>query len=261
MNAIIRGKPDNLDQLGQRFQRARLTTPVFLNSVPKAGTHLLRNIFRMFVAEEQHWKREFIQHAILRHGLPAFSAETPHVSWGHLLFSDDAAIALRDVRHVVLVRDPYDWVLARARFYLSDEFEGPLRNVRGGAASVEDILNMMIMGVHDKVPSLSDIYTFNAAAWMTGRTRILQYETVVANVRDLGARRAEAFFGDLMDFCGVALPDDWRERVEVGSDRRESRTARENLKIDVDIPDVLPEQQRRLVDFHAPGLRALLGYA
>ena len=261
MNAIIRGKPDNLDQLGQRFARAKLTTPVFLNSVPKAGTHLIRNIFRMFVADEQHWKREFIQHAILRHSLPAFSAQTPHVSWGHLLFSDEAAIALRDVRHVVLVRDPYDWVLARARFYLSDEFEGPLQNVRGGAASVEDILNMMIMGVHNKVPSLADIYTFNAAAWMNGRARIVQYEALVDQVRDLGSKRAETFFRELMAFCDIALPDDWRDRVEVGSDRRESRTARENLKTEVELPDVLPELQRRLVDFHAPGLRALLGYA
>ena len=57
MNAIIRGKPDNLDEIGQRFDRARLTRPVFLNSVPKAGTHLIRNILRMFVAPEQHWPR------------------------------------------------------------------------------------------------------------------------------------------------------------------------------------------------------------
>jgi hypothetical protein len=49
----------------------------------------------------------------------------------------------------------------------------------------------------------------------------------------------------------------------VGSDRRQSRTARENLNLakGMVVPDVLPDVQKRLVDFSAPGLRALLGYA
>lgn len=59
-------------------------------------------------------------------------------------------------------------------------------------------------------------------------------------VRDLGSR-AEAFFSELMGFCDIALPDDWRDRVEVGSDRRESRTARENRKTEIELPDVLPD--------------------
>jgi len=42
-----------------------------------------------------------------------------------------------------------------------------------------------------------------------------------------------------------------------------SRTARENLKLPAGVafPAALPEQQKQLVDFHAPGLRQLLGYA
>jgi hypothetical protein len=167
VNAVIRGKPDNLDEIGQRFDRARLATPVYLNSVPKAGTHLIRNIMRMFVAPDQHWRREYIQHAIMRQSAPeAFSKTKPMISWGHMLFSDEAAIALRDVRHIVLVRDPYDWVLARARFYLSDEFQGNLNHIKGGAASPEDVIMMMILGAHGKVPDLKDIFALNAVAWM-----------------------------------------------------------------------------------------------
>jgi hypothetical protein len=83
-----------------------------------------------------------------------------------MLFSDESVIGLQGVRHVVLVRDPYDWVLARARFYLSDEFQGSLNHIKNGAVSAEEIMNMMIFGVHQKAPSLLDIYQFNAAAWM-----------------------------------------------------------------------------------------------
>lgn len=261
VNAIIRGKPDNLDAIGARFDRATLSQPVLLNSVPKAGTHLIRNILRMFVVKEQHWPGEYVQHALLRRSLAAFSQERPFISWGHLLFSDEAAIALRKVRHIVLVRDPYDWVLARARFYLSDEFQGTMNHIKGGAVAPEDVMNMMILGVNGQVPTLTDIYTYNAVAWMGTHAVIVRYEDIVEAVGDLRSKRSEAFFAKLLGDCGVELPADWRERIEAGADRRESRTASENLSLAVDFPKVLPETQKRLVEFHAPGLRPLLGYS
>jgi len=57
------------------------------------------------------------------------------------------------------------------------------------------------------------------------------------------------------------VPENWRERVEAGADRRRSGTARENLTgISIELPETLPERHRRLVDYAAPGLRRLLGY-
>ncbi len=261
MNAIIRGKPDNLDAVGERFERARLAQPVFLNSVPKAGTHLIRNIMRMFVAPEQHWRREYIQHALLTRSRDAFQPDQPMISWGHLLFSDEAAVAVRDVRHIVLVRDPYDWVLARARFYLSDEFQGNLDHIKHGGATVEDVIMMMILGAHGRVPDLRDIFTMNAVAWMGSKAVIVRYEDIVDNLKDLGSKRAEIFFSRLLADCGLELPTDWRERVEAGADPRQSRTARDNLKVTAEMPTTLSDTHKRVVDFHAPGLRALLGYA
>ncbi|MBS0295765.1 MAG: hypothetical protein JSR45_05590 [Proteobacteria bacterium] len=261
MSAVILGKPDTLDEVGRRFERARLTQPLFLNSAPKSGTHLLRNIMRMFVAEDQHWRREYVQHALLGRSREAFDPTKPMVSWGHLLFSDDAAIAVKPARHLLLVRDPYDWVLARARFYLSDEFQGPTNQIKGGAVPIEDVLNMMILGVHQKVPTLLDVYSFNVAAWMGTAAVLVKFEALKTAVQDLGSRRSEAFFAQLMADAGVGeLPADWRERVEAGADPAQSRTARANLNVDQPIPEVLPEAQKRLVDFAAPGLRALLGY-
>ena len=116
MNAIIRGKADNLDAIGERFERARLAQPVFLNSVPKAGTHLIRNIMRMFVAPDQHWRREYIQHALLARSRDAFLADKPMISWGHMLFSDESAVALRDEAASevsLLVRDNGDRAAVR----------------------------------------------------------------------------------------------------------------------------------------------------
>ena len=258
----ILAKADNLDQLSQQFPQTRLAEPVFLNSVPKCGTHLLRNIIRMFVPVEQQYHKSFIQFAILREHLQAFSTAQPMLSWGHLLFSDDSAIALRSVHHVVLVRDPYDWVLARARFFLSDTFKGSLEHLKGDQAAVDEILNMMIVGIHDKVPALQEIFLHNALSWTGTKARLLHYEDLVQNLQGLDSDSAQDYFGKLLRAGGMAeLPADWRQRIAIGADRKQSATARENLsRIAMQVPDRLPEAQRRLVDVAAPGLRAALGY-
>ena len=113
----VRIKPDTLDEENRRFAQVPLAKPVFLNSVPKSGSHLLRNIIRMFVPVEQQYKVQFIQHAILDDHVEAFDAQRPMLSWGHLLFSDASAIETSTANVMVLVRDPYKWVLARTRFF------------------------------------------------------------------------------------------------------------------------------------------------
>ncbi len=258
----ILAKADNLDQLSQQFPQSRLAEPVFLNSVPKCGTHLLRNIVRMFVPVEQQYHKSFIQFAILRDHLQAFSTAQPMLSWGHLLFSDDSAIALRSVHHLLLVRDPYDWVLARARFFLSDTFKGSLEHLKGGQAAVDEVLNMMIVGIHDKVPALQEIFLHNALSWTGTKAQLLHYEDLLRSLKELDSDGAEDYFGNLLRACGMGdLPADWRQRIAIGADRKQSATARENLsRVAMQVPDTLPEAQRRLVDVAAPGLRTALGY-
>lgn len=256
-------KPDNLNERNREFEQQSLRTPVFLNSVPKSGTHLLRNVLRMFVPAHQHYHKAFIQYAVLREHQDAFSRARPHLSWGHLLFGDDSAVALRNVKHVLLVRDPYDWVLARTRFFLSDTFKGSMDHLKDGNVAVEDMMNMMIFGIPDKAPSMEDIFTHNAVSWLGTGAQLLRFEELVQHVKNVGDFGAEVFFADLLSRLGMtALPHDWRERVRIGSDRQQSGTARENLAgvANVDIPDELPEVQKRLVDYAAPGLREILGY-
>jgi hypothetical protein len=259
----IVAKPDNLNELNRNFSQVPLREPVFLNSVPKCGTHLMRNIVRMFVPVEQQYHAAFIQYPILRRHAAAFSRSAPRLSWGHLLFSDDPAIALRHVHHVLLIRDPYDWVLARARFFLSDTFQGSLEHLKGGSVSVDEVLNMMILGIHEKVPTMQEIFLHNAVGWLGTKARIVRFEDLIGAVKKLESHDAESFFAGLLGDCGMGqLPGDWRERVRVGADPAQSGTARENLKWPAaDVPDELPPMQKRLVDHAAPGLRELLGYA
>ncbi len=168
---------------------------------------------------------------------------------------------LRPCRHILMVRDPYDWVLARARFFASENFDGAMDNLKGGRIDVNDLLNLMIFGIHQKAPTLEEIFRFNAVAWLGTTTYLVRYEEMVAHLKKLESKDAEFYFAKLFHACGIDAPADWRDRVAVGSDRKQSATARENLAGgEKDLPDVLPDIQKRLVNYAAPGLRELLGY-
>lgn len=260
-SARVAVKPDTLTEENRRFAQVALKQPVFLNSVPKSGSHLLRNIVRMFVPPEQQYHAQFIQWANLREHRHAFDPQRNLLSWGHLFFSDASAIETAPTRRILLVRDPYDWVIARARFFLSDDFQGNVEHLKSGMLSVESLINLMIFGIHQKAPPLLDIYLHNAVAWLGTGVYLVRYEELVAHLKQLDAAEAQAYFGDLLDACGIAVPADWRQRVGIGADRRHSATARENLSGPAfELPSKLTAQQQRVVDVAAPGLRAVLGY-
>ena len=194
--AIIRGIQDTLDAEVSRFAQAPLRQPVLVNSIPKGGTHLLRNILRMFVPVAQHHTRDFIQIPNMHEHLDALNPGSPKLSSAHLLFDDQSVANIRHARHILLVRDPYDWVIARARFHVSDAFDqANLQHLKlPGLFSAEVLLNMMIFGIHQKTPPLIDIYTHNAAAWLGTGVYMVRYEDAVTAVRDLGTPASDQFF-------------------------------------------------------------------
>jgi hypothetical protein len=257
--ARIRVQSDTLDEENRRFAQSPLSHQLFLNSIPKSGSHLLRNIVRMFVPVESQYNYEFIQHQLLKQHLAAFEPGRNLLSWGHLLFSEAGAALLAGGRHILLVRDPYDWVLARARFLLSNEFQGGVDILK--TLNTETVLNLMIFGMGERLAPLGSTYTYNGLAWLGTGAYLVRFEDLIKALRDLDGESADRFFADLFDACGIVRPSDWRERVRIGSDRKQSGTARENLSgVSAEIPAELPDLQKRLVDFSAPGLRSLLGY-
>src|SRR3954451_15732485 len=178
----IKLKADTLDAEIARFSTTPLRSPVFLNSIPKSGTHLLKNILRMFVPVEQHYRAQFIQWGNLQEHLVAFDPQRNLFSYGHLFFSDASAIELAGVRKILLYRDPHDWVLARARFFLSDEFQGDLEHLKTGRISVDDLLSLMIFGIRTVVPSLTDMYELNVVAWLASDVFPVRFEELVKHV-------------------------------------------------------------------------------
>jgi len=254
--------PDDLDEQNRKFAQRPLEQSLFLNSVPKSGSHLLRNIVRMFVPVEQQYQADFIQYATLKQHLAAFDGPPPLLSWGHLFFSDISAITASRSRKILLVRDPYSWVIAKARFMLSDEFTGDLDMLKKAPITADELINMVIFGIHQKNPSLRDTYAHNAVAWLGTDIHLVRFEELRAALSDLETEEAHSYFTGLFEACRIEMPDDWRERVRIGADPARSGTARENLSgaETLQLPDELNGTQKRLVDFACPGLRSVLGY-
>jgi len=261
--ARVSVQPDTLDEKNRKFVQQPLPQPLFLNSVPKSGSHLLRNIIRMFVPVEDQYNAEFIQHQFLEQHLAAFDRRRNMLSWGHLFALNASRAALAGIRHIVLVRDPYPWVLAQARFLLSNEFEVPgLERLKSPDTPVESILNLVISGTKPQLAPLAITYQYNAVAWLDAGVKLMRYEDLIGALRDLESEGAESYFSTLFEACGIIRPDDWRERVRIGSDRKQSGTARENLTgLAARIPAELPAEQKHMVDRAVPGLRKRLGYA
>jgi hypothetical protein len=258
----IRLRADTLDQEVVRFDNPRLKQAIFLNSVPKSGSHLLKNVMRMFVPLEDHYSKDFIQWGNLAEHLPAFDPKRPRLSWGHLMFSDSSAAHTAQARKINLVRDPHSWILARARFYVSDQFGDNSAMIKQSGMTAEHLINLMIFGIHRQALPMREMFNLTAVAWRGPNSCWLRYEDLVAGVKQVDTPAGEAFFTKLMDMAGLpALPADWRERVKIGSDRKQSGTARENLRdVKIQIPDELTQEQKDLAEYAAPGLRKLLGY-
>jgi hypothetical protein len=255
-------KPDSLDEQTNRFSQAPLKQPLFLNSLQKSGSHLLKNIMRMFVPVEQQYREQFIKWQNLQEHLLAFDRARNFMSHGHLFFSDASAIELAGVRKVLLFRDPYDWVLSRARFYLADQFVSNMDYLKQGRLSIEDLLSLMVFGMGKKAPSLAEMYEFNVAAWLgSPDVHPVKFEDLRRHANEAQTVDAQTFFSNLLNAAGVSMPPDWAERVRVGADRGQSATARDNLSgVSLAVPDELPSSHKRLVEYCAPGLRSLLGY-
>src|SRR3546814_20281128 len=103
-------------------------------------------------------------------------------------------------------------------------------HLKSDALTADELLTMMIFGLPGKAPSLRDIYEMNAAAWLGARVHVVTYEDLVRHVGAPDTAEADSFFAALLGACGIERPDEWRERIYLGPDRKQSGTARENMR-------------------------------
>lgn len=257
--------PDDIDPIAGQFRPVQVETRTLLNSVPKSGTHLLRNIVRMFIGNYQTYRPFAVDHDWHEHALGMGNPDKKFFC-GHVNFGLKTLLASRDFNQVLLVRDPFDYVMSYARFFYSEEFQAPIALLlRREGLPFNAALSVVINGVYDPqyyFASVGDVYRDNAIKWLR-LAHLVRYEDIIAAVQSIDEPRSELFLKDLLARFGILdLPDDWRERIRIGVDPGISATASHqiNLPEGSETMGGLPEAARQEIEALYPGLRAALGY-
>lgn len=256
-----------IESIRAKFSAIDAMPAAFLNSVPKCGTMLVRNIFRMF------WdaKKTILPFADAGSIYPMSQQARPDQMFfcGHVDFSPFSGTSLRGMKKIILVRHPEDYCLSYARFILSKEAQerSALFKVIGDhQLSFGEIVRLTITGFHyqnDMIPSVQAQFVSKALAWCDHETYLVRYEDLVFALRDMESEAAGKIFGGIFEFLQIPLPDDWRLRVTAGAAKGLSTTHPKNLTFTSSLEDrttLLPDE-RRLLNVVAPGLCEALGYS
>jgi hypothetical protein len=254
-----------------KFQHAPLKQPTVLITVAKSGSHLVRNILCMFMP----WEQQEYGHTDLAPIRERKIITHPSFRWGHIPLQPNSANVLQNAKKILLVRDPYKWVLSMARFATTYLVSGRDRNYqphpndsiyKEKGVTLDELLSIIITGadIRNQHPSVRSAFVPVAVAWSTVDVHLIRYEDICGHVKALNdgtdTDETKEYFRQLVGAFNIDLPDDWKARVLAGSDRRISMTARENLRERYEIPNELPEKFKKLVNFTAPGLREYFNY-
>lgn len=191
-------------------------------SMPKSGTHLLRNILLGFVGPGAYdngpW---FFGHPdMLRDGKPyikirANALRTLHA--GFDVFSEAMSQAEQPPHcTVLLVRNPADTLMSLARQTLNTTLDRPDFKWMRDNLAFPEILRCFAEGYSIEGRRYSgiraDLETY-AVSWLPHADVVVRFEDLKAASQDTTSDASEAFFSNLLPSIGITTPDDWQERV------------------------------------------------
>jgi hypothetical protein len=255
--------PDEFDIVSDKYQnKPNLKNKIFLISVPKSGTHLLRNIIRVLINNENVY-RPFVQDYDFDGHLEAIKNEKYYFYTGHLNFHSYTYLNTINMRKILLIRDPYSVLISSCKFFYSDNHNSYIKDffIKNNITPSQSI-DMLINGVYDNdvyIPSIGDIYKENAIKWFSS-SYVVKYEDLISGLDNLVNKKDEAYIKTLLKEIGFdCLPENWIEIIADGANPKWSKTS--NLVFSRnDICTYLTLDQRLQFEMLNPGLRNSLGY-
>jgi tetratricopeptide (TPR) repeat protein len=247
-----------------------LTSPAFVCSVPKSGTHLILGILRSVFGDDQVYELNdkkagnqiLTENDIL--DMPQFDKK---IYVGHFAYSDELSSQIKDFKKILLVRDPRDYVISMAYYmnYSTNFYYRRLQSWENKISSI--ILGMRVQSVvqNHGLFSLNDTFTKYFLDWILNNTdsMVVRFEDIVDKQfggdddRKLRTIRSIIrFLNCVPDFNDQSL----MEKIEEGSKPEKSSTFRKSKnKIGSWRGEFTP---RNIMQFKkvAPHLVSALGY-
>lgn len=245
-----------LDESLKRFKydEIKIEKPILLNSVPKSGTNLLRNIIMHFVGRERTCPVAVVPETLEEvKGLKNYD-----FYYGHLFKNPSAYLYSRNFNMVLLMRDPLKYIpsMARWAFHHSKPWGDISEVIQAEQVPFHEVMNYCITGIQQNfgIPSLKDMYLKNLIEWIDSAAILVRYEELTKHIKQIDSIQTEKYFGSLFNSMGIVLPTDWKERVLAGSNPEGSPTYYSGARSE------LTEYQHLLANAEAPSLRKILGY-
>ena len=206
------------------WEKIGITGQWLVNSHPKSGTHLIRNILLHFNSTAVH------QHILFFNTFESALGDTgaPRVLIGHVphVTLSRAGPKAATLRHVLLLRHPCAIALALARaFYDSNSTRADHLYMREHD-SFEEIVSKVVTGYEcqgQRFGSLASSLTEFCLEWLSRTEFVLRFEDIAAKLRSDDADLL-AYFGPMLNAMFEILPSDAAQRIRAGGSAAISAT-------------------------------------
>ncbi|CAN7313010.1 hypothetical protein [Caulobacter sp. LjRoot300] len=225
----------------EKFEALHPSQSVLINSTPKAGTHLLRNVVAHFVGE--NCREQFVMYDDIATTFPLAEGQ---VVVGHVPWCVDGILATRGLPQILLIRDPVDVLVSLSRAaFAPNETRNDYVFARENL-TLHQYMALLVTGYDIDGVSVGSFSRFLhefMIGWYGQDVFLIDFSEVISLDRSM--------LRDLLGFIGVNLPRDWRKRLAAGMKPSLSATY---------IPP-LPQREKAearafaedLLTFHMPG--------
>ncbi|HEX6961978.1 MAG TPA: sulfotransferase domain-containing protein [Lacipirellula sp.] len=209
--ALALQAPKKLAQAQSRGADLERLPPVFANSFPKSGTHLLdqivaalperRNYGTFLSSQTSSFQFRRRSDAEIRRIIAGFVPG--EIVRAHLWYSPAAAESLAERRavHYLIIRDPRDVVVSEAHYLRSINRWHKLHPYFRAAASIEDAISLSIRGLGStdarrEYPHIAQRFA-QYEPWLNHpEVCVVRFETLMGPQRDETLLRMIRFYGD-----------------------------------------------------------------
>jgi LPS sulfotransferase NodH len=206
------------------FEAVADALPVVLNSLPKSGTVLSRNILMGFYGTKATRAATLGWRQYVKNKTFADLCEPQHQFLiGHFPYHPISNQFIRSFPHplrmIICIRHPLDNCYSLARHYFRPGMQSKAgKAIKEKGLTFEEMVTYCISGMNfggEQVQNVMRRYT-DFLIWRQPSfpTLVIKYEDLLAALRNPTGAEQATFFERLLGFCGISLPDDWEARIK-----------------------------------------------
>ncbi|MDG5497432.1 hypothetical protein [Niveispirillum sp. BGYR6] len=212
------------EKIDDKFERSVLAfgpvnfaNSVILNSVPKAGTHLLKNIIAHMIGLPH--SNNFLD-VYNFFDIWENSGENPVYYVGHLPFDLKIAKEIRNVKHLLLIRDPAQLIIAAAKAAFDPRIDRPDYRLIRSNFSLREYVVMLARGYQIDGVSVAPFDQFLKdfmGDWLCHDVAVVDFEAVIAMAKNPSSAKSQSSMEKIAGVFGFDLPTDWADRIRSAS--------------------------------------------